>query len=73
MEFGVQFFPDIGPEEKSGHDYFREALDLAEEAEISGSLISASSSIISIAMAATARTRCCFSLPPRNGRVVRAW
>jgi alkanesulfonate monooxygenase SsuD/methylene tetrahydromethanopterin reductase-like flavin-dependent oxidoreductase (luciferase family) len=33
MEFGVQFFPDIGPEEKSGHDYFREALDLAEEAE----------------------------------------
>ncbi len=33
MEFGVQFFPDVRPEEKSARDYFREALDLAEEAD----------------------------------------
>jgi alkanesulfonate monooxygenase SsuD/methylene tetrahydromethanopterin reductase-like flavin-dependent oxidoreductase (luciferase family) len=33
MEFGVQFFPDVRPEQKSGADYFREALDLAEEAD----------------------------------------
>ena len=28
MEFGIQFFPDVGPEEKSGADYWREALEL---------------------------------------------
>lgn len=33
MQFGVQFFPDVRPEEKSGKAYFAEALDLAEEAD----------------------------------------
>jgi alkanesulfonate monooxygenase SsuD/methylene tetrahydromethanopterin reductase-like flavin-dependent oxidoreductase (luciferase family) len=33
MQFGVQFFPDVKPEEKSAEAYFREALDLAEEAD----------------------------------------
>src|SRR5437870_2009912 len=33
MQFGVQFFPNVKPEEKSGEAYFREALDLAEEAD----------------------------------------
>src|SRR5258708_20884705 len=33
MEFGVEFFPDVKPEEKSGEAYFQEALDLAEEAD----------------------------------------
>ena len=33
MEFGVQFFPDVKPEQKSGAEYFRDALALAEEAE----------------------------------------
>ncbi|MBV9202773.1 MAG: LLM class flavin-dependent oxidoreductase [Alphaproteobacteria bacterium] len=33
MRFGVQFFPDVRPEEKSAEAYFREALDLAEEAD----------------------------------------
>ena len=33
MQFGVQFFPDVRPDEKSGEAYFREALDLAEEAD----------------------------------------
>src|ERR1700746_2020888 len=33
MQFGVQFFPDVKPEEKSGEAYFREALDLAEDAD----------------------------------------
>ena len=33
MQFGVQFFPDVMPQEKSAEHYFREALDLAEEAD----------------------------------------
>src|SRR5207253_10644637 len=33
MQIGVQFFPDVRPEEKSGEAYFQEALDLAEEAD----------------------------------------
>src|SRR5436309_14975157 len=33
MQFGVQFFPDVRPEEKSAEAYFTEALDLAEEAD----------------------------------------
>src|SRR5436305_7210099 len=33
MQFGVQFFPDVRPEEKSGEQYFQEALDLAEDAD----------------------------------------
>jgi alkanesulfonate monooxygenase SsuD/methylene tetrahydromethanopterin reductase-like flavin-dependent oxidoreductase (luciferase family) len=33
MQFGVQFFPDVGPAEKSAEAYFTEALDLAEEAD----------------------------------------
>ena len=33
MEFGVQFFPDVRPEEKSARDYFAESLAIAEEAE----------------------------------------
>jgi alkanesulfonate monooxygenase SsuD/methylene tetrahydromethanopterin reductase-like flavin-dependent oxidoreductase (luciferase family) len=33
MQFGVQFFPNVKPEEKSGESYFREALDLSEEAD----------------------------------------
>ena len=28
MEFGIQFFPDVGPAEKSGRDYWRDALEL---------------------------------------------
>jgi alkanesulfonate monooxygenase SsuD/methylene tetrahydromethanopterin reductase-like flavin-dependent oxidoreductase (luciferase family) len=33
MRFGVQFFPDVAPHEKSAEAYFQEALDLAEEAD----------------------------------------
>jgi len=33
MRFGVQFFPDVRPEERPAEQYFREALDLAEEAD----------------------------------------
>src|SRR5580700_5624422 len=28
MDFGIQFFPDVGPAEKTGEDYWKEALDL---------------------------------------------
>ena len=28
MEFGIQFFPDVGPDQKSGTDYWTEALHL---------------------------------------------
>src|SRR5579863_587140 len=33
MQFGIQFFPDVKPEQKSAARYFAEALDLAEEAD----------------------------------------
>ena len=33
MQFGVQFFPDVKPEQKAAAEYFREALTLAEEAD----------------------------------------
>src|SRR5438477_4203705 len=33
MQFGVQFFPDVRPEEERAEAYFSEALDLAEEAD----------------------------------------
>ena len=33
MEFGVQFFPDIKPEQKSADAYFQESLQLAEDVE----------------------------------------
>jgi alkanesulfonate monooxygenase SsuD/methylene tetrahydromethanopterin reductase-like flavin-dependent oxidoreductase (luciferase family) len=33
MEFGIQFFPDVRPEDKSAADYFRDSLDLVEASE----------------------------------------
>jgi alkanesulfonate monooxygenase SsuD/methylene tetrahydromethanopterin reductase-like flavin-dependent oxidoreductase (luciferase family) len=33
MQFGVQFFPIVGPDEKSARDYFAESLAVAEEAD----------------------------------------
>jgi len=33
MEFGVQFFPQVGPEDKSPEDYFSDSLAIAAEAE----------------------------------------
>jgi alkanesulfonate monooxygenase SsuD/methylene tetrahydromethanopterin reductase-like flavin-dependent oxidoreductase (luciferase family) len=36
MEFGIQFFPAIGPEEKPAHQYFDEALRLTAGAEALG-------------------------------------
>lgn len=33
MQFGIQFFPDVKPEQKSAEDYFAEALSLAEDAD----------------------------------------
>ena len=36
MEFGVQFFPGIAPEEKSGSDYFDEALRLVDLCDVHG-------------------------------------
>ncbi len=33
MKFGVQFFPDVKPEETSARDYFADSLVIAEEAE----------------------------------------
>ncbi|MDF2115461.1 LLM class flavin-dependent oxidoreductase [Roseiarcaceae bacterium H3SJ34-1] len=33
MEFGLQFFPSIGPDEKSARDYFAESLRLVDEAD----------------------------------------
>jgi alkanesulfonate monooxygenase SsuD/methylene tetrahydromethanopterin reductase-like flavin-dependent oxidoreductase (luciferase family) len=33
MEFGIQFFPDVAPNQKSAQQYFADALDLVELAE----------------------------------------
>jgi alkanesulfonate monooxygenase SsuD/methylene tetrahydromethanopterin reductase-like flavin-dependent oxidoreductase (luciferase family) len=33
MQFGVQFFPDVRPEERSAEAYFRDALNLSEKAD----------------------------------------
>jgi alkanesulfonate monooxygenase SsuD/methylene tetrahydromethanopterin reductase-like flavin-dependent oxidoreductase (luciferase family) len=33
MQFGIQFFPDVRPEDRSPEQYFREALDIGEEAD----------------------------------------
>ena len=33
MQFGMQFFPDVGPDEKPADQYFRECLDLAGMAD----------------------------------------
>jgi alkanesulfonate monooxygenase SsuD/methylene tetrahydromethanopterin reductase-like flavin-dependent oxidoreductase (luciferase family) len=36
MEFGINFFPDVGPEHKSGQAYFHESLNLVEKADALG-------------------------------------
>ena len=36
MQFGVQFFPCVSPEDKSAANYFEECLAIAEEAETLG-------------------------------------
>src|SRR5262245_62654398 len=36
MQFGVQFFPSVGPAQKSAAEYFSESLALAEEADALG-------------------------------------
>ncbi len=36
MEFGIQFFPDVGPLQKSGQEYFHDCLRLAEFADTYG-------------------------------------
>ncbi|MBN9081624.1 MAG: monooxygenase [Rhizobiales bacterium 62-17] len=33
MEFGLQFFPSVGPDEKSAGDYFAESLRIVDEAD----------------------------------------
>src|SRR6202171_5579076 len=36
MQFGVQFFPSVSPDEKSAACYFAESLAIAEESEALG-------------------------------------
>lgn len=36
MEFGINFFPDVGPDLKTGQQYFKEALNLVEQADALG-------------------------------------
>ena len=36
MEFGMQFFPDVGPKQKSGAQYFDECLRLTDYADVYG-------------------------------------
>ena len=37
VEFGLDFFPDMRPSEKSGQEYFAETLRIAQECEALGS------------------------------------
>jgi hypothetical protein len=73
MQFGVQFFPDVRPAEKSAEAYFTEALDLAEEADRLGY------SHVRIVehyfhhYGGTAPTRSCFSRRRRSARSGRGW
>jgi len=73
MQFGVQFFPDVRPDQKSGADYFRDALILAEESEKLGF------SHIRIVehyfhyYGGYSPTRCCSSPPPPSARAARGW
>ena len=58
MEFGIQFFPDIGPKVKAADRYFAESLQSVRAcATSSATRMSAPSSTISRTTAATARTR----------------
>ncbi len=57
MEFGVQFFPSVGPDQKSAEQYWDEALKLTKLAEQLGYTNVARSSITLTPMAAIARTR----------------
>lgn len=36
MEFGMQFFPDVGPDQKSGQQYYDECLRLTDYADVYG-------------------------------------
>ena len=36
MQFGVQFFPNFQPKDKSAEEYFAQSLDIAEEADTLG-------------------------------------
>ena len=36
MEFGIQFFPTLGPDKKSAFDYFQECLDFTELCDVLG-------------------------------------
>ena len=38
MEFGMQFFPDVTPEQKSGTQYFDECLRLADDSKEKASM-----------------------------------
>jgi hypothetical protein len=64
MQFGVQFFPDVRPEERSAEQYFREALDIAEKADRLGFLHIRIVEHYFHYYAVTARTRLSSSPPP---------
>jgi hypothetical protein len=61
MEFGMQFFPDVGEAQKSGAQYFDEALRLVELRDLYHYTHVRTVEHYFPPMAATARTRTCFS------------
>src|SRR5260370_36165155 len=73
MEFGVQFFPDVKPEEKSARDYFAESLDIAEEAERLGFTHARIVEHYFHYYGATAPIRCCSCRPPRSAPSACGW
>jgi hypothetical protein len=73
MQFGVQFFPDVRPDQKSGADYFRDALTLVEESEELGFSHIRIVEHYFHTTAGTVPTRCCSSPPPPSARAAPAW
>ena len=73
MEFGIQFFPAVGPKEKDAARYFEECLVMAEQAEALGFTHARTVEHYFNLTAATARTRSSFSRRCRSGRRRCGW
>ena len=64
MEFGVQFFPAVGPDQKGADHYWREALGLTQLAEQLGFTNVRTVEHYFCPMAGTVPIRSSFSAPP---------
>jgi hypothetical protein len=73
MEFGMSFFPDVKPVEKSARQYFDESLRLVDWYDVYGYSHVRIVSTISIPGAATAPIPSSFSPRLRSAPSARGW